>query len=104
MRHVDQLREKFPHVGAERERGSGVLMPFVAQALEEFLPGGSGGTGSEGRANAGRVEIVPGAAKFSTKEELSVRRRRQRGSCHAITGGGSVHPNPGPSGFFCTAA
>jgi hypothetical protein len=50
------------------------------------------------------VEIVPGAAKFSAKEELSVRRRRQGGSCHAVTGGGSVHPNPGLSGFFGTAA
>ena len=99
MRHVDQLREKFPHVGAERERGSGRLMPFIAQALEEFLPGGSGGTGSEGRADAGRVEIVPGAAKFSAKEELSVGK-----SGHAITGGGSVHPNPGPSGFVGRAA
>ena len=60
-RHVDQLREEFPHVGAERERGSGVLMPSQA----ECLPGESGGTGSERRADAGCVEIVPGAAKFS---------------------------------------
>jgi hypothetical protein len=97
MRHVDQLREMSPHVGAERERGSGRLMPFIAQALEEFLPGGSGGTGSEGRADAGR--IVPGAATFSAKEELGVGK-----SCHAITGGGSVHPNPGPNGFVGTAA
>jgi hypothetical protein len=49
-------------------------MPLIAQALEEFLPGGSGGTGSEGRADAGRVEIVPGAGKFSAKEELSIGR------------------------------
>jgi hypothetical protein len=62
-------------------------MPFIAQALEEFLPGGSGGTGSEGRADAGRVEIVPGAAKFSAKEELSAGK-----FCHAVTGGGSVRP------------
>ena len=71
MRRVDQLLERIPHVGAEQERGSGRLMPFIAQALEEFLPGGSGGTGSEGRTDAGCVEIVPGAAKFSAKEELS---------------------------------
>ena len=94
-RHVDQLREEFPHVGAERERGSGVLMPSQA----ECLPGESGGTGSEGRADAGCIEIVPGTAKFSAKEEFSIGM-----SCHAITGRGSVHPNPGPSGFVGTAA
>jgi hypothetical protein len=66
-RRVDQLREEFPHVGAERERGA-VLMPSQA----ECLPGESGGIGSEGRADAGCVEIVPGAAKFSAKEGLSV--------------------------------
>ena len=81
MRHVDQLREKFPHVGAERERGLGRLMPFNAQALEEFLPGGSGGTGCEGRTDAGSVEIVPSAAMFSAQEELGGGK-----FCHAIIG------------------
>jgi hypothetical protein len=47
----------------------------------ECLPGESGGIGSEGRADAGCVEIAPGAAKFSAKEELSIGR-----FCHAITG------------------
>ena len=70
-------------------------MPFIAQVLEEFLPGGSGGKGGEGRADAGRGAIVPGAATFSAKEELGVGK-----SCHAITGGGSVHPNPGPNGLL----
>ena len=47
----------------------------------ECLPGESGGTSSEGRADAGCVEIAPGAAEFSAKEELSIGM-----SCHAFTG------------------
>jgi hypothetical protein len=48
-------------------------MPSVAKALEEFLPGGSGGTsskeradagsiGSKERADAGSIEVLPGAS------------------------------------------
>jgi hypothetical protein len=74
-------------------------MPSVAKALEEFLPGGSGGTSSEERADAGSVEVLPGAAKFSAKEGASIGMFR-----HASTGGGSVLSYPGPNGLVGTAA
>ena len=74
-------------------------MPFIAQALEEFLPGESGGPGSEERADAGSVETIPGSAKFSAKEQPSMGKFR-----HSSTGGGSVLPNPRPSGLVGTAA